>query len=103
MKTIVLTAKKINLVMLTDLLMLTLVTAALFMLLGANASADVAGAITSVKNQATLIVPPLGTVAIIALGIAAMFGRITWTQALVVAIGIVIAANAGSIYNDIAR
>ena len=55
----------------------------------------------SVKGAAMAIVAPLGTIAIITLGIAAMFGRITWTQALIVAIGIAIATGASQLFGEL--
>ena len=65
------------------------------------ASAGVPDAVGKVYQQACTIVPDLGTLAIIVIGIAAMFGRITWTQALVVAVGIAVASGAAGVYKDI--
>lgn len=67
----------------------------------ADAGDGVVNTMTSVKSAAVRIVEPLGIIAIITLGIAAMFGRITWTQALIVAIGIAVATGAASLYNDL--
>lgn len=50
-------------------------------------------AVNDILGEAKNVAPLLGTIALIALGIGAMNGRITWTQALVVAIGIVIASD----------
>lgn len=75
-------------------------------LFGSDAFAAVSGQkvvdmISGVCYSATLIVSSLGTIAIIVIGITAMFGRITWTQALVVAIGIALASGAAGIYTDL--
>ena len=80
-----------------------LMAAALYTIIGIDAYASVGTAVDNVLIQATAIVPSLGTLAIIVIGISAMFGRITWTQALVVAIGIAVASGASGVYSDITR
>ena len=69
----------------------------------ADAGGNVVQIVRNMQGYAYQMVTPLGTLAIIILGITAMLGRITWTQALVVAVGIAIASGAPGIYNDIAR
>ena len=80
-----------------------LIAASLYSIIGIEAHATVATAVNNVYLQATAIVPDLGTLAIIVIGIAAMFGRVTWTQALVVAVGIAVASDPGGIYSSIVR
>jgi len=65
------------------------------------AASGLQSAINEVYSQGYSIVQPLSIIAIIALGIGAMNGKITWTQALVVAIGISIASDPGGIANMI--
>jgi len=67
----------------------------------ATAGDGIKTAIGNAAATAAALLPSLGTLAIIALGITAMFGRITWTQALIVAVGIAIATSAHLLYNDI--
>lgn len=79
-------------------------TVLLAMMVGAahaGAASGVVTAFTGLKDDALLVAAPLATIAIIALGIGAMFGRITWNQALIVAMGIIIAVKAGDVYNAI--
>jgi uncharacterized membrane protein len=52
---------------------------------------------------ANRIVEPVGVLGIIVVGIAAIFGRISMTQALVVAIGIAVATGSSEIYGDLQR
>lgn len=49
------------------------------------------------------IVQPVGVLGIIVVGIAAMFGRISVTQALVVAIGIAVATGSSPIFGTLGR
>jgi|GEM_PF-1385317 len=88
---------------LAQALLFALIGVLLFTLVDGAAFADIKAAVTNVQVQAQGLIQPLGTIAIITLGIAAMFGRITWTQALVVAIGIVLAATAAEVYGSITR
>ena len=56
-------------------------------------------AVTMIYDEAYSTVPALGTLALIVVGISAMFGRISVTQALVVAVGIAIAADPDYVLN----
>ena len=80
-----------------------LLAAFVYCLASVEATAAVSDAVSNVYAQAVLIVPDLGTLAIIIIGISAMFGRITWTQALVVAVGIAVASDAAGVYSTITR
>ena len=55
-------------------------------------------AVGEIYDQATAVTESLGLIALIVVGIGAMFGRISVTQALVVAVGIAIAADPDWIY-----
>ena len=78
-------------------------TVVAYTVIGTDAIASVSTAVGNVKDQAVSIVPLLGTLAIIVIGISAMFGRVTWTQALVVAVGIAVASDAYNIYTTISN
>ena len=80
----------------------SLLVVALYTMLSTGlAHAAVSDAVFNVYGQACAIVPSLGTLAIIVIGIMAMFGRITWTQALVVAVGIAVATGASGVFTSI--
>lgn len=86
-------------------LMYSFLAAAVCIMLASPALAGpadtLATAIANLKIDAINVAGPLATIAIIALGVGAMFGRITWNQALVVAIGIIIAVKADTVYSSI--
>jgi len=103
MKSLAITADKERLAELGKAFMAAALVCVLCMIISHDAFADIKQAVTNVQLQAQGLIQPLGTIAIITLGIAAMFGRITWTQALVVAIGIVLAATAAEVYGSITR
>ena len=70
---------------------------AFFLASGVDAFAGLLSAVTTVQTEANSVVVGLANLAVFALGVGAVFGRISVTQALVVATGITIAAHAGDI------
>ena len=93
---------KENISPMVQAIMTSLLVVAIYTMISSGmAHAAVSDAVTNVLNQACGIVPSLGTLAIIVIGISAMFGRITWTQALIVAIGIAVASGAAGVFQDI--
>ena len=97
------TTSVITLETLSKAFLAALLTVIAYTVIGTEAVASVYTAVNNVKTQAVDIVPLLGTLAIIVIGISAMFGRITWTQALVVAVGIAVASDAYNIYTTISN
>ena len=83
--------------------LLSLLTVSFYVLSSSASYALGEGIVRAANNAAGVainILPSLGTMAIIALGISAMFGRITWTQALGIAIGVAIATSADLLFNE---
>ncbi|NBX03932.1 MAG: hypothetical protein EBR02_07755 [Alphaproteobacteria bacterium] len=78
-------------------LLLTFLVFAVYITSGYEAFAGLKSAVNTVYDAAKDIVKGLAHLAVFALGVAAVFGRISVTQALVVATGITIAANASDL------
>ncbi len=57
---------------------------------GIRTSAGITATFDKAKDEADAIKTPLAVIAVIGAGIGAMFGRMTWTQALTLAVGVVI-------------
>ncbi len=99
------TAMETSMVMLNRLALCFLMAITAYLLMinpGFAAPGDgVVNTMSNVKGVAVRIVEPLGIIAIITLGIAAMFGRITWTQALIVAVGIAVATGAADLFGQL--
>ena len=55
-------------------------------------------AVSDIYDEASAVTQGLGTLALVVVGIGAMFGRISVTQALVVAVGISIASDPDTVY-----
>lgn len=58
---------------------------------------------SDIRSGAIAIGPPIAMISIIALGVGAMFGRISWNQALIVAMGVIILGRPDTIYSAMAR